>query len=313
MTPNKTIVFLFIGMCIILSACSPASSNPSNPLVVASTTLIGDVVQQVGGDLITLHVLLPVNSDPHSFSAAPKDVAMIEAAQLVFMNGLDLEESLTDLITANASGKVVPVSNGVETILLGEDHHTEEEEEDHDSDDAQAAPDPHVWMDPANVQIWTEAVARELSTLDPEHASVYRQNADQYQAELEELDGWIRAQIEQLPSEQRVLVTDHDTLGYFAQAYGFEVIGVVVVGGSTLSDPSAQQIAALEETIMAFDTPAIFVDTSVNPQVSERIAADTGTALVKLYTGSLSEPDGPAATYIDLMRYTVTSIVQALK
>ena len=163
------------------------------------------------------------------------------------------------------------------------------------------------------MQIWTEAVARELSTLDPEHASVYRQNADQYQAKLEELDGWIRAQIEQLPSEKRVLVTDHDTLGYFAQAYGFEVIGVVVVGGSTLSDPSAQQIAALEETIMAFDTPAIFVDTSVNPQVSERIAADTGTALVKLYTGSLSEPDGPAATYIDLMRYTVTSIVQALK
>jgi len=311
-TNNKTIIFLLIGLCIILTACSPASSDPAEPLVVASTTLIGDVVQQIGGDLISLHVLLPVNSDPHSFSAAPKDVAMIEAAQLVFINGLDLEESLLDLITANASGKVVPVSNGIETILLGENHHTEEEEEDHDSDDS-LAPDPHVWMNPANVLVWTEVIARELSALDPEHAAEYRQNADQYQTELEELDGWIREQLEQLPQEKRGLVTDHDTLGYFAQAYGFEVIGVVVVGGSTLSDPSAQQIAALEETIMAFNTPAIFVDTSVNPQVSERIAADTGTSLVKLYTGSLSEPDGPAGTYIDLMRYTVTSIVQALK
>lgn len=311
MTFNKTIFFVLIGLCIMLSACSAASSTPDRPVVIATTTLIGDVVRQVGGDLIELHVLLPVNSDPHSFSAAPKDVAMIEAAQLVFLNGLNLEESLTDLVTANARGKVVPVSSGISTILLGEDHHSEGE--DHDPDGSQAAPDPHVWMDPANVQIWTETIARELSALDPEHASVFKQNAEQYQTELELLDEWIRAQIEQIPPEQRVLVTDHDTLGYFANSFGFQVIGVVVPGGSTLSDPSAQQIAALEKTISAFDTPAIFVDATVNPQVSERIAADTGTSLVKLYTGSLSEPDGPAGTYLDLMRYTVTSIVQALK
>ena len=311
MTTNKTIFFLFFGLCIMLSACSPASSDPVKPVVVASTTLIGDVVQQVSGDLITLHVLLPVNSDPHSFSAAPKDVAMIEGAQLVFINGLNLEESLTDLIMANAGGKVVPVSNGIQTISLGEDYHAEGET--HDSEDAQAAPDPHVWMDPANVQIWVETIAQELGQLDPENASIFQQNAEQYQAQLDQLDQWIREQVEQIPQEQRVLVTDHDTLGYFANTYGFQVIGVVVPGGSTLSDPSAQQIAALEKTISTFDTPAIFVDITVNPQVSERIAADTGTALVKLYTGSLSEMDGPAATYIDLMRYTVTSIVQALK
>ena len=311
MTTNKTIFILLFGLCIMLSACSPASSDPVKPVVVASTTLIGDVVQQVSGDLITLHVLLPVNSDPHSFSAAPKDVAMIEGAQLVFINGLNLEESLTDLIMANAGGKVVPVSNGIQTISLGEDHHAEGEA--HDSEDAQAAPDPHVWMDPANVQIWVDTIAQELGQLDPENASIFQQNAEQYQAQLDQLDQWIREQVEQIPQEQRVLVTDHDTLGYFANTYGFQVIGVVVPGGSTLSDPSAQQIAALEKTIFAFDTPAIFVDITVNPQVSERIAADTGTALVKLYTGSLSEMDGPAATYIDLMRYTVTSIVQALK
>ena len=311
MTTNKTIFFLLFGLCIMLSACSTGSSDPAKPVVVASTTLIGDVVQQVSGDLITLHVLLPVNSDPHSFSAAPKDVAMIEGAQLVFINGLNLEESLTDLIMANANGKVVPVSNGIQTILLGEDHHTEGDT--HDSEDAQAAPDPHVWMDPGNVQIWAETIAQELGQMDPEHASIFQQNAEEYQAQLDQLDEWIREQVDQIPQEQRVLVTDHDTLGYFANTYGFQVIGVVVPGGSTLSDPSAQQIAALEKAISAFETPAIFVDITVNPQISERIATDTGTALVKLYTGSLSEIDGPAATYIDLMRYTVTSIVQALK
>lgn len=311
MPNNKTTIFLLLGLCILLSACSPTGSETGKPAVVASTTLVGDVVQQVGGDLIELAVLLPANSDPHSFAAAPKDVALIEAAQLVFLNGLNLEESLTDLITANARGKVVAVSSNIQTILLGEDHHSEEE--DHDAGDAHAAPDPHVWMDPANVQLWADSIAQELGQLDPEHASIYQQNAEQYQAELEQLDEWIRAQVEQIPPEQRVLVTDHDTLGYFAEAYGFQVVGVVVPGGSTLSDPSAQQIVALEKTITALKTPAIFVDAAVNPQVSERIAADTGTVLVKLYTGSLSELDGPAATYLDLMRYTVTSIVQALK
>lgn len=312
MLNRKTILIFLIGLLGWLSACSPTLPEQGKPSVVASTTLIGDVVHQVGGDLIQLHVLLPVNSDPHSFAPAPKDVVRVETASLVFLNGLNLEEGLADLISTNAQGKIVTVSDGVQTLEIGSHGHDEDGEPE-EGNEAHARPDPHVWMNPANVQIWTENIARELSELDPANASTYQQNAAAYSAELQTLDSWIRAQIEQVSPERRGLVTDHDTLGYFAEAYGLRVIGVVVIGGSTLSDPSAQQIAALEEDISQFNTSAIFVDTTVNPQLSERIAADTGTGLVRLYTGSLSAGDGPAATYIEMMRYNVRAIIEALK
>ncbi len=278
---------------------------------MASTTIIGDVVKQVGGNLIDLMVLLPPDSDPHSFSPAPKDVALVETAQLVFLNGFDLEEGLADLIVANASGKIVTLSGGIEPILLESDIHKGEEPE--ESGDSHGTADPHVWMDPSNVMVWVERIARELSALDPEHAPDYRTNADRYLAELQTLDSWVRQQTSQIPPERRVLVTDHDTLGYFAAAYDFEIIGVVVMGGSTLSDPSAQQIAALEAAIVDYKTPAIFVGNTVNNQLSERIAQDTGITLVTLHTGSLSAPDGPVPDYIEMMRYNVNAIVEALK
>jgi len=311
MLTRKIVLTLIMGTLALLSACSPAPPEQNKPLVVASTTIIGDVVHQVGDELIELHVLLPVDSDPHSFSPAPKDVAKIESADLVFLNGFNLEESLADLISANAQGKIITVSDGVQTIEIGDHAHDEEASSEHE--EQHGMPDPHVWMSPANVQIWTDNIAKELIELDPENAAVYQQNAAAYIAELVELDTWIKAQVGQLLQERRGLVTDHDTLGYFAESYGFNVIGVVVLGGSTLSDPSARQIAALEEAILEFDTPAIFVDTTVNPKMSERIASDTGVTLVRLYTGSLSAADGPAANYIEMMRYNVEAILTALK
>lgn len=311
MVKRKIILTMLSVVLAGLAACSPTQSQPDKPLVVVSTTMIGDVVSVIGSDLINLHVLLPVDSDPHSFSPAPKDVAMVETASLVFLNGFNLEEGLADLITANARGKIVTVSEGVQTIPIGSHEHDGQALTGPGTQPAR--PDPHVWMDPANIKLWTENIARELSELDPDHASVYQQNARAYLDQLDELDTWMRGQIGQIPEERRVLVTDHDTLGYFAEAYHFRVIGVVVIGGSTLSDPSAQQIAALEKSIVDFKTPAIFVDTTVNPQMSERIAADTGAVLIRLYTGSLSAADGPAPSYLEMMRYNVGAIVQALK
>jgi ABC-type Zn uptake system ZnuABC Zn-binding protein ZnuA len=304
-------ILLFIGLLGLLTACGPTIQDQDRPSVIASTTIIGDVTHQVGGDLINLHVLLPVDSDPHSFSPTPKDVALVETASLVLLNGFNLEESLADLIRANAQGKIVTVSDGIKPMMLGDFHHSEEELT--DTSDPHARTDPHVWMDPGNVQVWTANIAQELSELDPENASVYRQNAEVYLAELEALNRWVIQQVEQIPQERRVLVTDHDSLGYFAAAYGFRIIGVVVPGGSTLSDPSAQQIAALEDTIAESKTPVIFVGTTVNTQLAGRIAEDTGITLVPVYTGSLSRADGAAPTYIEMIRYNVNAIVRALK
>ena len=311
MLTRKVFLTLIITVLSLLTACSPISAEQDKPVVVASTTLIGDVVQQISGDLVDLHVLLPVNSDPHSFSPAPKDVVMIETASLVFLNGFHLEESLENLITANAQGRIVTVSDGVQTIEIGSFTHSEDSQT--GTEEQHAGPDPHVWMDPSNVQVWVENIARALSDIDPGNAAIYQQNAKVYLLELEQLNNWIADQVAQIPPERRELITDHDDLGYFAQAYGLHVVGVVVIGGSTLSDPSAQQIAGLEQVITDSGAPAIFVGTTVNSRLSERIAADTGAVLVRVYTGSLSAPDGPAGTYIEMMQYNVTAIVEALK
>ncbi|MEJ2757881.1 MAG: metal ABC transporter substrate-binding protein [Anaerolineales bacterium] len=305
MTLRKNLLFPILLALSVLVACSPVASTTGQPLVVASTTIVGDVVQQVGGSQIDLRVLLPVDADPHSFSPAPKDVAMVESAALVFLNGFNLEESLADLVKANATGQIVYVSDGISPIEIGDHAHA--------GGSAHSGDDPHVWLDPRNVQVWVDNIAAALSEMDPDHAADYRANADAYLAELADLHTWLSEQAASIPADQRVLVTDHESLGYFAKAYGFTIVGVIVPGGSTLAEPSAQAIAALEETIQQTGTRAIFVGTTVNTQVAERVAADTGAALVPLYTGSLSAADGPAATYLDLMRYDMGAIVGVLQ
>lgn len=321
---RKVLFGMFLIVLSFLAACNPVATTTSDlPQVVASTTIIGDVVRQVGGDLIDLHVLLPVDADPHSFSPAPKDVAVIESADLVFLNGFHLEESLADLAEANATGTIVYVSDGITPIMIG-DHEAEaehdhdadtghEEDMEHEDDHDHSGDDPHVWLDPQNVKAWVENIAGALSELDPDHAADYRVNAGVYLSELTDLQTWAQEQIAQIPVEQRVLVTDHESLGYFAKAYGFQVIGVIVPGGSTMAEPSAQEMAALEAEIEQSGPPAIFVGTTVNTQLAERIATDTGVTMVPLYTGSLSDADGPAATYLDMMRYNVSAIVEALQ
>jgi ABC-type Zn uptake system ZnuABC Zn-binding protein ZnuA len=284
---------------LLLAACAQPVAETAKPQVVATTNILGDVVDVIGGDKIELTVLFPWNADPHSFEPTPKDLAKIERADIVFINGLGLEETMEHTLL-DVSANLIPVSNGVETIALenGNEH--------------QGA-DPHVWMDPGNVAVWAENIAAALSDLDPANAETYRANADAYITELERLKVWISAQVDQVPPGQRILVTDHDNLGYFAAAYGFEIVGTVIPGASTLAEPSAQQLAEIEDTIRAYGVPAIFIGTTVNPNLAQRISKDTGVQLVALYTGSLSDASGPAPTYLEMMRHNVIAIVEALR
>jgi manganese/iron transport system substrate-binding protein len=152
-----------------------------------------------------------------------------------------------------------------------------------------------------------------LIQMDPLNQAIYEANAQAYITQLEELDEWIRDQVEVVPAANRKIVTDHLLLGYFAERYGFEQVGAVVPGYSSMSEPSAQEMAALEDMIRDLDVKAIFVGKNVNPQVSQRVAEDTGVRLVYFYTDSLSEIDGPASNYIDYIRYNVHAITEALK
>jgi ABC-type Zn uptake system ZnuABC Zn-binding protein ZnuA len=294
------------------AALAPASLGAGKKLrVVATTSIVADVVSNVGGDEIELTGLLPIGADPHTYQATPQDLRAVADAHVIFANGAGLEAFLDEMLrNAGGNAPVVHVSEGIEfRELSAEAGHDDAASEDH----AHADVDPHTWFDPNNVIVWVDNVERALSQLDPAHTDAYQANAEAYRAALEELDAWIRQQVSQVPAGNRKLVTDHLVLGYFADEYGFEQIGAVIGAFSTVAEPSAQQIAALEDDIRRLGVPAVFVSTTVNPKVSERVAQDTGVRLVRLYTGSLTEPAGEAGTYLDFMRYDVNAIVSALR
>ncbi len=306
---------LILLASLLLAACgAPAasSSTSSSKLkVVASTTIVGDVVAQVGGDLIELTVLFPPGADPHTFEPRPQDLAALSEAQVVVINGLDLEEALEPALEANVKGTIVHASEGIEVLAFeGKEHEGEEHQgEEHHHEGG----DPHTWTDPNNVIVWVQNIAAALAEADPANAKAYQANAEAYVAALTELDGWIRTQLAQIPAERRKLVTDHRAFGYFVDEYGLEQVGALVGSFSTNAAPSAQELAALEDKIKEQGVPAVFVGKTVNPALAEQVAQDTGVKLVHVYTGSLSQPGGEADSYLAFMRYNVNAIVEALK
>jgi manganese/iron transport system substrate-binding protein len=264
--------------------------------VLCTTTIVGDVVRRIAGDDASVNVLLPIGADPHAFQASPQDAIAVDAADLIFLNGGGLEVSLLPLLQG-ARGRVVDLSAG---LVLRQ----------HGSEGGGA--DPHVWFDPVFVVEWTRVIAEALGEADPDHALLFDDRAADVAAELYALDSWIRDRASTVPPEARRLVSDHEAFGYFADRYGFEEIGTVIPGYSTLSEPSARELAALEDAIRAAGVRCIFVGTTIPAALAEQVAADTGTRIVFLYTESLTETDGPAATYFDLMRFDVDQIVAGL-
>lgn len=266
--------------------------------VVATTTILGDVVSRVGGEAIQLTVLLPAGGDPHTYEPRPSDLAAVAEAHVLFVNGFGLETFL-DRMLANAGGEppVISVSTGIPPRWSAE---------------VPGEIDPHVWLDVRNVIIWVENIEAALRALDPAHTDVYAANAAAYRQQLEALDEWILAQVTRVPQERRKLVTNHPAFGYFAQRYGFEQIGTVYPV-SPSAEPSAQDIARLEGMIRQYGVPAVFAEGTVNPVLAQQVAQDTGVVLVRLCTGSLGEPGSGADSYIALMRYDVLAMVEALQ
>jgi manganese/iron transport system substrate-binding protein len=312
MRQRNSLLLSLLLIMILLSACTASPLTPAAEgqlRVVATTSILADVVSQVGGDYISLTTLVPVGANEHEYQPAPRDIAAITDADIVFQVGFGLEEFM-DKVIANSgtNAALVTVSDGITPRELSAEpgHQTGE-----DTGDLHST-DPHVWMDPVNVVIWTNAIAASLAAADPAHQSEFLRNAEDYITQLNQLDAWIMQQVSTVPAANRKLVTDHMLLGYFAGKYGFEMVGAVIPSYSSAAQPSAQELAALEDAIRQYAVQAILVGNTVNPTLAERVAADTGISLVSFYTGSLSPADGPAATYIEYMRYNVTAIVTAL-
>lgn len=297
-----------------LPALAPVTLAEGEKLrVVATTNIVGDVVHQVGGDAIELVQLLPPGTDPHSYQARPDDLRALNQAHVVFINGLHLEEAMAPVLENLDSGApVIAVNIGVTPLGFPEAHaetHAETNTEDaHHHEGA----DPHTWMDVRNVEQWVANIAAVLTALDPAHAADYTANAAAYTAELEALHQEIERALASIQPAQRKLVTDHDNLGYLASAYDLTIVGAVIPSLSTMAAPSAQELAALQQQIAQEGVKAILVGTTVNPNVAQQLARDTGAVVTTIYTDSLSDADGPAGDYIAMMRYNLTQIVTAL-
>lgn len=331
---NENRVRFIVGILVILvlslAACDsqPVPENVTGLKIVVTTTFIADVVGQVAGDVTEISVLLEPGQNPHSYQPTPMDMVNITQADVIFANGLGLEEFLDDLLNgSDTEAELIVVSEGIQLLDITAGDHSEEsdhEGEDHDEGDHDEGDhdegdhehemglDPHVWFDPANLIIWTDNIVAALTKLDPDHGEFYQANGQAYLEQLTALDTWIEQEVDRIPESDRKLVTDHTSLGYFARRYGFEQVGAVIPALTTEAETSGQELAGLIDTIRDTQVKAIFVGIDFDPTLAQRVADETGVELVPLYFGSLSEGD-PAGTYLDFMRFDVQAIVNALQ
>jgi len=298
---NTRIAKFSLLLTLLLSSCAQTPATTGGLRVVAVESFLRDIAQNVAGERLNVETLIPVGADPHEYQLTPQDTATITSSQVFIVNGLGDEEWLKETLN-NVGGRrlVIIASDGLIPNADPSGEHVNG--------------DPHMWMNPLNVVHYVENIRDGLSEADPAGREFYAANADAYITGLQELDQWIRDEVAQIPAGKRLLVTNHDALGYFSEAYGFEVVGAVIHGVTNEASPSAQQMAALIETIRSSGAPAIFLDFSENQDLARQIAAESGAEVVTdIYVETLSAADGPAPTYIEMIKHDVSTIVEALR
>jgi ABC-type Zn uptake system ZnuABC Zn-binding protein ZnuA len=301
-------IAIFLIIMINLAACNqvPKNQDQSSLKVLAVESFLADIVQNVAGDRLDVETLMPKGLDPHSFEPTPRDVAMISEIDILFANGAGFEEWLDDILeNLPANQIIVEASAGLQSRTI-EEGHSENDGHDHEID-------PHFWLDPNLVVTYVENIRDGLIAVDPQGKDQYSANAESYIQQLKELDVYIQEKIVTIPAERRLIVTNHESFGYFADRYGFEIVGTIIHSVSSGAAPSAQQMAQLVDQMRDSGAIAIFMETGTNPQLAEQLAKETNIKIVyDLYTHSVSDSNGKASTYIDLMKYNVEQMVIAL-
>lgn len=286
--------------------------------VLATTSLVGDAVARVGGEAIELTTLMGPGQDPHSYQPAAADLTAVADADVIFINGWGLEEGLLDDLATIGEGKpMVPVSAGIVPREYGGEAHEGEEGGDHAAEGDHGPADPHVWQSVGNVERWVETVRAALSALDPGNAATYAANAEAYTAELQALDGEIRSDLAAIPAEKRVMVTNHETFGYFADDYDFQVLGTVLPSASTTGEPTAQGLAALVTAMKLANVCSVFIETTSTDQLARTLGEEltdcADVHVLTLYTDALGAPGSGADTYPGMMRANVATLVEGLR
>jgi zinc/manganese transport system substrate-binding protein len=309
---------LMIAALVLIAACG-ADTQPDDLgldddriVVVATTSILGDIASNVAGDEARVEVLIPIGVDSHDFQPSSQQASLVAEADLVVANGLGLEQGLEEILTSRLDdgGPVIELAPLVDPIPFS----THEEVGDHE-DEAEREPgsdDPHFWMDPIRVGAAAVALATELSDQHP--GGSWGERAAAYSMVMDATDETIRDTLASVPVEGRSMVTNHEAFGYFAERYGFEIVGVVIPGGSTLAEPSSAELAELVAEMMEHGTRVIFAETSRPTTLAEAVAAELGSnvEVVELYTESLGPEDSHAETLSSLLESNASAIASAL-
>ncbi len=277
--------------------------------VVATFSILGDMVQNVGGDRVEVTTLVDPNGDVHVYQPTPAVAKAVSEANLVVVNGLGLEGWLDRLIkTSGYKGPVVVASKGIKPREM-----TKEEAEEHEHGGKHGHTfDPHAWQDVRNGLIYVNNIAQGLSAVDPAGAPTYQANAAAYMGKLKELDQWVRTEFAGIPQMKRRMITTHDAFGYLGAAYGIKILSPM--GFSTESEASAGDVAKLIKQIRQEKITAVFIENVSDPRLMEQVAKESGVTLGgELYSDALSKPDEAAPTYIDMFKNNVTKIVAAMQ
>ncbi len=333
------LTLVFISGFFFLSASGKAEVEEKGSLkVVASTSIVADVVRQVAGDVFNVKGLIKPGQDPHGYEPTPRDMAAVEKADILFLNGFGLEEGLIRTLENVSTGLVVEVSEpleGDEHDHEADEHHDDEDEHDHEADEHydnedehhheeedhhhhHGGEDPHTWMSPLNVVEWTEYIAEVLSENDRDNEDLYHRNAEAYIEKLLTVHKEIQELVGTVPEEKRVLITDHDAFGYYADLYGFKVAGTILPNLSTNSETSAKHLSELVELLKAENIQTLFIGATAGSDIrklTEALGNELGrpVKIQTLLTGALTEEGGDAQTYLDFLRYNTSQIVEGLK
>jgi len=295
----------FLAALLLLASIFglPASADAADKIkAVASFSILGDMVKQVGGDRIELATLVGPDGDAHVFEPTPSDAKTLAGAQILFMNGLGFEGWMERLEKSSGfKGKVVVASEGVKPRTM-----TEEED-----GKAEEITDPHAWQSLANGKLYIANIRNGLIAVDPDGKAIYEANAAKYLDEIGAEDEAVKAALAKLPEDRRKIITSHDAFGYFGAAYGLKVIAPE--GVSTEAEASAKDVAKIIRQIRAEHIPAVFMENITDHRLLDQIARETGAKIGgTLYTDALSPPDGPAPTYLDMFRNNVGVLTAAL-
>jgi zinc/manganese transport system substrate-binding protein len=269
--------------------------------VVATFSILGDLVKQVGGDRVEVVTLVGPDGDVHVYSPTPADAKALGAARAIFVNGLGLEGWIARLIAVSGGrAPVIVASTGVKARDVADKR-----------DPSRMVPDPHAWQSIANAGIYVGNIRDALRAADPDGSGTYDDNAQDYLGKLDALESEVKAAIAKIPADRRKIITTHGSFGYFGDAYGMEFIAPE--GLSTDADPSAKDVAKVIVQIKREHIPAVFIENIYDPRLIERIAEESGAKIGgTLYSDALSPPNGPAATYIAMMRHNARALVDAL-